>query len=287
MNIPKEKESFLNNIINELKQIDGVKALVLGGSHATGMATENSDLDIGIYYSTKKPFNLDEIKSVAQMFSDIENPTVTGFYEWGPWVNGGAWLKTSNGKVDFLYKNIEQISTTIDKAKNGIWENHFEQQPPYGFSSIIFLAETKYNIPLYDPEYIIENLKKEVEEYPQKLKQSVIQQSLWSAEFTIWQAEGFASKEDIYNTLGCLTRAIKNIVTTLFAINQLYPMGDKRAIAIIEQSNIKPANLTKKLNTILCCNPNSLIDNVKQLKALFDETVKLANGLYKPYYKLW
>lgn len=287
MNIPKEKESFLNNIINELKQIDGVKALVLGGSHATGMATENSDLDIGIYYSTKKPFNLDEIKSVAQMFSDIENPTVTGFYEWGPWVNGGAWLKTSNGKVDFLYKNIEQISTTIDKAKNGIWENHFEQQPPYGFSSIIFLAETKYNIPLYDPEYIIENLKKEVEEYPQKLKQSVIQQSLWSAEFTFWQAEGFASKEDIYNTLGCLTRAIKNIVTTLFAINQLYPMGDKRAIAIIEQSNIKPANLTKKLNTILCCNPNSLIDNVKQLKALFDETVKLANGLYKPYYKLW
>ena len=287
MNIPKEKESFLNNIINELKQIDGVKALVLGGSHATGMATENSDLDIGIYYSTKKPFNLDEIKSVAQMFSDIENPTVTGFYEWGPWVNGGAWLKTSNGKVDFLYKNIEQISTTIDKAKNGIWENHFEQQPPYGFSSIIFLAETKYNIPLYDPEYIIENLKKEVEEYPQKLKQSVIQQSLWSAEFTFWQAEGFASKEDIYNTLGCLTRAIKNIVTTLFAINQLYPMGDKRAIAIIEQSNTKPANLTKKLNTILCCNPNSLIDNVKQLKALFDETVKLANGLYKPYYKLW
>jgi len=287
MNIPKEKECFLNNIINELKQIEGVKALVLGGSHATGMATENSDLDIGIYYSTKKPFNLDEIKSVAQIFSDIENPTVTGFYEWGPWVNGGAWLKTSNGKVDFLYKNIEQISTTIDKAKNGIWENHFEQQPPYGFSSIFFLAETKYNIPLYDPEYIIENLKKEVEEYPQKLKQSVIQQSLWSAEFTIWQAEGFASKGDIYNTLGCLTRAIKNIVTTLFAINQLYPMGDKRAIAIIEQSNTKPANITKKLNTILCCNPNSLIDNVKQLKALFEETVKIANGLYKPYYKLW
>lgn len=286
MNLPKDKQNLLDNITDELKCIDGVKAIVLGGSYAMGMATAGSDLDIGIYYSEKAPFDLEKIKLLAENYSDNEKATVTGFYEWGPWVNGGAWIKTANGKVDFLYKNIDQISATIENAKNGIWENHFEQQPPYGFSSIIFLAETHYCISLYDPEAIIKKLKENVNQYPQKLKQSVIQQSLWSAEFTIWQAESFATKSDIYNTVGCLTRAVKNIVTALFAINEIYPMGDKRAINILEQAKTKPENLSQQINSILCASKDTLTENVTRLKLLFEETAELAQGKYKPYYKL-
>ncbi|MBS1930269.1 MAG: DUF4037 domain-containing protein, partial [Bacteroidetes bacterium] len=175
---------------------------------------------------------------------------------------------------------------TIDNAKNGIWENNFEQQPPYGFSSIIFLAETHSCIPLYDPENVISKLKDSVKQYPQKLKQSVVQQSLWSAEFTIWQAEKFAGKTDMYNTVGCLTRAMYSIVSTLFALNEIYPMGDKRAIEIVEKTKNKPINFTNKINTILSCDKKSLAENVRLLKHLFNETVELANGQYKPYYKL-
>lgn len=281
-----EKQNLLDNIIGELKRIDGVKAIVLGGSYATGLATDNSDLDIGIYYCDKTPFNIENIKLIAEKYADNDKPTVTEFYEWGPWVNGGAWIKTANGKVDLLYKNIDQIAATIKNAKEGVWENHFEQQPPYGFSSIIFLAETKFCLPLYDPQDIIQKLKSEVQQYPEKLKQSVIQQSLWSAEFTIWQAESFARKADVYNTVGCLARAVKNIVTTLFGINELYPMGDKRAVEIIEQSKTKPAQLTEKINNILCSDKKSLPESVVLLKAFFDETVELTEGKYKPFYDL-
>lgn len=140
MELPNDKQKLLDHITDELKQIAGVKAIVLGGSYAAGLATEDSDLDIGIYYSEQNPFDIKEIKRVAEKYADHELPTVTGFYEWGLWVNGGAWINTVNGEVDFLYKNIDQIAKTIDNAKNGIWENNFEQQPPYGFSSIIFLA---------------------------------------------------------------------------------------------------------------------------------------------------
>lgn len=181
MKLPDEKQKLLNDITNELKQVDGVKAIVLGGSYAIGMATENSDLDIGIYYSELNPFDTEKIRNVAEKIAKSDKPTVTGYYEWGPWVNGGAWINTENGEVDFLYKNIEQITRTIDNAKNGIWENNFDQQPPYGFSSIIFLSETQNSIPLYDPYDVVKNLKVSVKQYPQKLKESVIQQSLWSA----------------------------------------------------------------------------------------------------------
>lgn len=43
-------EKTIANIVGELKKHDFIKGIVLGGSRATGTATENSDIDIGIYY---------------------------------------------------------------------------------------------------------------------------------------------------------------------------------------------------------------------------------------------
>jgi predicted nucleotidyltransferase len=286
MRLPADKQQVLDGITNDLKQVEGVKAIVLGGSYATGMATETSDLDIGIYYAEENPFDIKKIRTIAETYADKEQPTVTGLYDWGPWVNGGAWIQTASGEVDFLYKNINQITHTIKNANIGIWENDFEQQPPYGFSSITFLAETQSCLPLYDPEDIIKQLKESVKQYPQKLKYAVVQQSLWSAAFTIWQAEKFAVKHDTFNTVGCLTRGTKSIVHALFAINEIYPMGDKRALSVLAQATIKPEHLTLQVEHILCCNTDTLADNVLQLKKLFEETVLLADGLYQPYFNL-
>jgi nucleotidyltransferase-like protein len=286
MLLSKEKEQTLNNIVSELKQTENVNAVVLGGSYAAGEASENSDLDIGIYYSEGNPFKIDDIRLIAKQYAINEDPTVTGFYEWGPWVNGGAWIETASGKVDFIYRNIQHISRTIEKAKNGEWENHFEQQPPYGFTSIIYLAETSCCIPLYDPQHVITKLKAEVRAYPPKLKQAVVQQSLWSLEFTIWHAEYFYKKGDIYNVMGCLARGVKNIVNALFAINELYPLGDKRAIQILEKTRKVPSHFEQKVEKILCVDKQSIGNNIDLLKKLFAETVTLGNGFYKPFYKL-
>lgn len=286
MKLPEEKQQLLDKIVTDLKKIDNIKAIVLGGSYATGNATNASDLDIGVYYFDHEPFAIEDVKLIAQKYAVTGSPTVTGFYEWGPWVNGGAWIKTDHGKVDLLYKNIQQVRSTVEKAKNGVWENDFEQQPPYGFSSVIFLGEIKNCIALYDPDRIIQALKSDIINYPEKLKQTVVQQSLWSAEFTIWHADYFAERQDVYNTMGCLTRAVKNIVTALFSLNELYPMGDKRAIETIEQSSIKPAQLKEKIDTVLCADKNTLINNIALLKTVFNESVELSRGIYKPYYNL-
>jgi len=283
--LPKEKQETLNDIVTDLKQTDNVAAIVLGGSYSTGDTTETSDMDIGIYYSEKKPFSIYDIKNIAKKYA-IGNPTVTGFYEWGPWVNGGAWIETACGKVDFLYRNVEHVTATIEKAKRGEWENDFEQQPSYGFSSIIYLAETKNCIPLHDPNRVISELKAEVQIYPAKLKETVIQQSLWSAEFTIWHADYFCKKQDVYNITGCLTRAVKNIVTALFAVNELYPIGDKRAIEILEKAGRKPLNLKEKVERILCADKHTINHNIDSLKELFKETMELVSGTYNSFYKL-
>jgi hypothetical protein len=284
MQLPKNKQATLANIVNDLQKIKAVIAVVLGGSYAVGAANENSDMDIGIYYSNEDPFDIDDIKTVANKYSTGENLTVTGFYEWGPWVNGGAWMQTSSGKIDFIYRSLEQVTDTIKKAKNGEWENHFEQQPPYGFSSIIYLAEIQTCTPLHEPAKHIAYLKEEVEVYPLKLKEKIISQSLWSAEFAIWHAEYFFSDtNDLYNITGCLTRAIKNIVTALFALNEIYPLGDKRAITILEKTSKHPGKLKEKIENIFVVNTKTIDQNIQLLKDLFEETIKLSNGFYKAF----
>lgn len=285
MKLPKEKQDICNNIVNDLRKIEHIAAIVLGGSYATGHATETSDLDIALYYFNDTPFDIEKIKAVSEKYAIGSQPTVTGFYQWGPWVNGGAWMNTISGKVDFLYRNIEQVQTTIEKAHNGKWENHFEQQPPYGFSSVIYLAETKSCIPLYDPTGVIENLKAEVQTYPAKLKQTIIQDALWAAEFTLLQIETFAKKQDVYNTAGCLTRATKSIINALFAINELYPIGDKKAIEILEQADKHPKGLAEKVEKVLFLNKGNLTQNVLELRDLFEQTVALTNGTYQSLYK--
>lgn len=284
MDLPQNKKETFDNIVTELKKIDNVVAIVLGGSYATGRAAENSDLDIGIYYHEENPFNIEEIRKIAEKQSIDNNPVVTDFYQWGPWVNGGAWIYTSSGRVDFLYRNLDQVTNTIENAINGEWQKHYEQQPPYGFSSVIYLAEIENCIPVYDSEDIISSLKTSIKPYPPLLKNTIIQQGLWSAEFTLINAEDFASKGDYYNTFGCITRTIKNLVDALFAINEIYPIGDKKAIEILSKLSLSPQNLEFRVDTILTAEKNSLNNNILLLRQFFDDVVKLTKGVYKPQF---
>lgn len=283
--LPLQKQQLLQQVVEALAPIAGVCAIVLGGSYAQGAATDDADMDLGLYYLQDRPFDIGSIRQIAGRFATA-TPTVTGFYEWGPWVNGGAWIQTPAGKMDFLYRNIEQVTRTITDAQNGKWENHFEQQPPYGFSSLFYLAETQCCIPLMDASGSIRRLKEALNGYPPQLKKAVVSQTLWAAEFTIWNAGRFAAAGDVYNTIGCLTRAVKDIVAALFAVNERYPMGDKRAIPQLESAPVKPGRLAQKIGQILCAEKHTLTKNIQDLQALHTEVVALAAPLYEPLFRL-
>jgi hypothetical protein len=195
ISIPPQKQKTLDSIIADLQQVSNVSAIVLGGSYATGRANAESDLDLGIYYHESHPFEIEDIQKIAQKYDIPQNPTVTDFYQWGTWVNGGAWIQIESGKVDFLYRNINQVRRTIQESVEGKWENHFEQQPPFGFSSIFYLAEIEACIPIYDPQNMMSYLKSLIKIYPEPLKNTIIQDSLWSAEFTILNTSAYIEKK--------------------------------------------------------------------------------------------
>jgi predicted nucleotidyltransferase len=284
-----EKNVLLDAIVSALKNVRGIVAIVLGGSHAAGLANEKSDLDIGLYYSEKSPFDIEKVRSIVSSFSVTGMPPVSDFYEWGPWVNGGAWIMTAVGKVDLLYRNIEQVQQTITDAVNGIWHHSFDQQPPFGFRSIIYLAETQVCKPLFDPQHILQSFKSQITPYPVKLRQVIISDSLWLAEFTLMQCVAFASIGDTYNTVGCFTRIVNYLVHALFAINETYPLGDKRALQIIATFSMSPFKIEEKLTRILGhagTQTDELIENANLLKELWQQVVTLTDGQYEPRFKV-
>jgi predicted nucleotidyltransferase len=192
-NLPEPKRALLERIVNQLSHITGMSAIVLGGSYASGTQNEASDMDIGLYYLESRPFAITDVRRVAEEVSVNKTATVTGFYEWGYWVNGGAWIQTSQGKVDFLYRNLDQVQRTLADAQQGISHHDYDQQPTHGFYSVFYLAEIQICLPLYDPEMQIDRLKQSVEVYPYRLKQKIITDSLWLAEFTLLHASVFAA----------------------------------------------------------------------------------------------
>ena len=290
LNLPADKLQMLHSAVEGLQSVPNLVAIVLGGSYACGFARPDSDIDIGLYYRETSPLPVDEICSVAQTICTAGSlPVVSGTYEWGPWVNGGAWIQTSAGKVDFLYRNLDQVHTIIDEGCLGVWRHDYDQQPPYGFRSIVYLGETSICIPLHDPEGEIARLKDSVTEYPGPLRDTIVQETLWGAEFSLRFCRTFANSGDVYNAAGCMTRVAQYLIHALFALNQRFFVSDKYANRLIEGFALCPPEFTTRLSRVLSNpggNSTELRKSSELLEALWGDPVVLTAGKYRPRYNL-
>ncbi|NSW51214.1 MAG: nucleotidyltransferase domain-containing protein [Anaerolineae bacterium] len=287
--LPAPKKDLLNRITDQLKRIDGITAVALGGSYAAGTQHADSDFDIGLYYEPEHPFLIHDIRQAAEVLAEGGSVTVTDFYGWGDWVNGGAWIHTPVGKVDFLYRNLLQVRKTIDEAQEGISHHDYDQQPSNGFYSVIYLAETSICIPLYDPAGVIDNLKRQVKHYPPLLKTRIIQDSLWSAEFTLAFARDFSAKGDVYNTAACLSRIAANLTQALFALNETYFIREKQVMQVIDRFPVLPDHYANRLTEILACpgaTQESLQRSVQAIQGIWTAVVNCTEGVYQPKFIL-
>ena len=240
---PQQRE-LVSSLAKRLGAITGIKAVVLGGSHARGRAQPGSDIDLYILYSEAAPFSTLSIRELAEAVNDTPGPVVTDFYGWGPWVNGGAWLTIGGQRVDFLYRSLEHMERVIAEAEAGRYELHYAQQPPFGFFSGAYLGEVAVCIPLFDPEARLEVLKRRVADYPEALRQAVVQDYLWQAELGLTAfAPKFAGRSGAYGTAACLARAVNQLLLVLFALNRKYLMDDKTALAEVAGVRARPTRV--------------------------------------------
>jgi len=101
-------------IATSLHRIPGVIAVVLGGSRARGEERPDSDWDFGLYYrGSRRPIDPDDVRALG--YAGI----VFAPGDWGPIVNGGAWLTIGGERVDLIYRDLDQVEAWLADAEAG------------------------------------------------------------------------------------------------------------------------------------------------------------------------
>lgn len=111
----------MRHLAGRLAAIPHVVAVTLGGSRATGTATETSDWDFGLYYrSPLDPADVAALGWPGRVFAPGD---------WGRIVNGGAWLTVEGVRVDLVYRDLGQVERWLADAEAG----RFEVQREVGY----------------------------------------------------------------------------------------------------------------------------------------------------------
>jgi len=276
----------LRGLVDALAALPGVEAVVLGGSHARGRADEGSDVDLGLLYRDARPVDVTAVRALAARWNDAADPVVTGLYEWGPWVNGGAWLSVRGRRVDLLYRSIDRVEREIEAARAGHHEIHFAQQPPFGFWSGTLLGESACALPLHDPAGHSERLRRLVAAYPEALRQAVLRDMQQGASFGLAAfAPKFAVRGDAWGAAACLARAVWQLGLALFARNRCYLVNDKTLLEEVDGFAEAPRDFRARAGAVLASpghTPAELAAAVEAIAELNRETWALPAPLSSP-----
>ncbi len=245
-------EEIFSLVVRRVAKLDGVAAIVLGGSRARGNADERSDIDLGIYYHGANPFSTATLGEAAQELDDRHlDGLVTSFGEWGPGVNGGGWIEIRGRHVDFIYREIGAVREAIEDCIAGRPRSIYQLGHPLGFHMQIYAGEVHVCRPLFDPAGALAELKSLVSEYPEKFRAAAVAKHLFDAEFEISIAAKPAERADVMYVAGCLFRAAGFMTLVLYALNRRFFLNEKGAFAESQRFAIKPARFHDTAASVL------------------------------------
>ncbi len=253
-------QSTISYIVESLKHINGISALVLGGSRARGTEGPNSDIDIGIYYDSDKGLDIPELRRIATVLDDEHRDNLV------------------TEAVDFLLRDQNKVSRVIEQCAAGELTIDYQPGHPHGFVNSIYFAEVASCKVLWDPSGVIDKLKNRTKPYPPAFQKATLQKFFWEASFSLENGYKGVYKNDLSYVAGCCFRAVACLNQVLFAINETCLMNEKGAAAIADSFKAVPDSYSQRINhifTLLTAEQDSSREALGLLRKLIDETERL------------
>ncbi|MEU7000050.1 DUF4037 domain-containing protein [Nonomuraea sp. NPDC046570] len=264
---------MIEDMAHRLVEVPGVLGVLLGGSRARGEHRPESDWDLGVYY--RGALDLSALRALAGPEVEVAGPG-----GWGPWVNGGAWLKVDGVAVDWILRDLDRVEKVWADCREGRYEVGVQMGHPLGFWSPCYAGEVALGQVLADPGGELTRLRREVATYPEPLRKALVVGAR-EAEFLVGvAAKGVARGDTLYVAL-CLSRAFGVLVQALFAENRRWCLNEKGALAVAETLPGAPAGFGRRVRRLLGApgeTAESLAATVTEARALVDETWAALTG---------
>ncbi|MDC7120432.1 nucleotidyltransferase domain-containing protein [Cellulomonas fimi] len=265
-------DARLLEVAGRLVEVPGVRAVVLGGSRARGDHTAESDVDLGLYY--RPPLDVDALGAAVR---DLAGPEarVSAPGEWGPWVDGGGWLRVDGTAVDVIYRDLERVRRSWQDAQEGRFAWHAQAGHPLGVPSFAYAGEIALAVVLADPSGEVTALHEEAAAYPPALRDAVVG-GLWEAAFSLDVAAKAVGRGDAAYVAGCLFRAVLLCAHALHAHAGRWVTNEKGAVAAAGRLPGAPRDLGERAQALCAAvgvKPDALRATLAAAHVLVDETV--------------
>jgi predicted nucleotidyltransferase len=127
-------------LAGELANLTGAVAVVLGGSRALGTHRPESDWDLGVYY--RGALDTAELRRLGH------RGHVSELGEWGPVMNGGAWLTVDDIAVDVIFRDLDTVERWLRDADRGRFEILMQNGYLAGAPTYVPVGELAINVPV-------------------------------------------------------------------------------------------------------------------------------------------
>ncbi len=239
-------------VAKKLAAIDGVVAVTLGGSWAAGKGDRGSDVDLGLYYRAQSKPHLEALRALARELDETKPPALpTDFGDWGPWINGGAWLTIDGQRVDWLYRELERVVQTVTECRAGRVTVDYQAGHPHGFHNHSYMAEIARGAVLADGTGMLKAMKALASEYPPGMKRGIVERHLWEAAFALETTSTSAKRGDVAHVAGSLFRSAAAMTQVLFALNEEWFLNEKNAVSAAGGFDLAPKRFADRVEAIL------------------------------------
>ena len=232
-----------------LAHVPGVVGVMLGGSRARGTHRPDSDWDLGVYYRGEP-----DLRALESLAAEVTGGPVEVYAPgaWGPWVNGGAWLVTPDGRhVDWILRDADRVRRVWEECRSGRFEIGVQAGHPLGFWSPAYPGEVALGQVLTDTGGELARLKAEAQDYPEPLREALTGAAVWDAGFSVAMAGKSCAARDVLHAALCLSRAVGGLVQALHAHHRVWCLNEKGALAAAAALPATPPGLAGRAAALL------------------------------------